>query len=71
MNIHIANMFDSRNLNLRLFTNAIKLDKQVDDSYIGVNMIFFLFYQKGLQMHQKTHNFIETSFGSIPLLGNA
>ena len=33
MNIYDANMFDSRNLNLRLFTNALKLDKQVMDSY--------------------------------------
>ena len=33
MNINDANMFDSRNLNLRLFTNALKLDKQVKDSY--------------------------------------
>ena len=33
MNIYDANMFDSRNLNLRLFTNALKLDKQVKDSY--------------------------------------
>ena len=33
MNIHVANMFDSRKLNLRLFTNAIKLDKQETDSY--------------------------------------
>ena len=33
MNIYDANIFDSRNLNLRLFTNALKLDKQVKDSY--------------------------------------
>ena len=29
-------MFDSRKLNLRLFTNALKLDKQVNYSYIMV-----------------------------------
>ena len=34
MNIYDANMFDSRKLNLRLFTNALKLDKQVTGSYI-------------------------------------
>ena len=33
MNIYEANMFDSRKLNLRLFTNALKLDKQVARSY--------------------------------------
>ena len=33
MNIYEANMFDSRNLNLRLFTNALKLDKQLTGSY--------------------------------------
>ena len=38
MNIYDANMFDSRNLNLRLFTNALKLDKQVKDSYSIVFM---------------------------------
>ena len=41
MNIYDPNMFDLRNLNLRLFTNALKLDKQVKDSY---NMIFYLHY---------------------------
>ena len=34
MNIYEANMFDSRNLNLRLFIDAMKLDKQLTGSYI-------------------------------------
>ena len=33
MNIYEANMFDSRKLNLHLFTNALKLDKQLTGSY--------------------------------------
>ena len=33
MNIYEANMFDSRKLNLRLITNALKLDKQLTSSY--------------------------------------
>ena len=33
MNIYDANMFDSRNLNLRLFIDAMKLDKQLTGSY--------------------------------------
>ena len=33
MNIYEANMFDSRKLNLRLITNALKLDKQLTGSY--------------------------------------
>ena len=36
MNIYEANMFDSRKLNLRLLTNALKLDKQLTGSYIYV-----------------------------------
>ena len=33
MNMQMTNMFDSRKLNLRLFTHTIKLDKQVTGSY--------------------------------------
>ena len=33
MNIYEANMFDSRKLNLRLFIDAMKLDKQLTGSY--------------------------------------
>ena len=33
MNIYEANMIDSRNLNLRLFIDAMKLDKQLTGSY--------------------------------------
>ena len=35
MNIYEANMFDSRKLNLRLLTDAMKLDKQLTGSYRG------------------------------------
>ena len=34
MHIYEANMIDSRNLNLRLFIDAMKLDKQLTGSYI-------------------------------------
>ena len=46
MNIYEANMFDSRKLNLRLFIDAMKLDKQLTGSYnksehsIQTNAIF-------------------------------
>ena len=44
MNISDANMFDSRNLNLRLFINALKLDKQVKDSYSTYNYATIMTY---------------------------
>ena len=42
MNIYEANMFDSRKLNLRLLTNALKLDKQLTDSYSYIKTIIYL-----------------------------
>ena len=41
MNIYEANMFDSRNLNLRLFIDAMKLDKQLTGSYNDLNLKCF------------------------------
>ena len=46
MNIYEANMFDSRKLNLRLITNALKLDKQLTGSYnplISLLLNYYLF----------------------------
>ena len=39
-------LFDSKKLNLRLFTNAIKLDKHVDDSYTINQSILMFIYPK-------------------------
>ena len=41
MNIYEANMFDLRKLNLRLFIDSMKLDKQLTGSYsIEIDMNF-------------------------------
>ena len=42
MNIYEANMFDSRKLNLRLFIDAMKLDKQLTGSYNNNNNNIYL-----------------------------
>ena len=39
MNIYEANMFDSRNLNLCLFIDAMKLDKQLTGSYTYISFV--------------------------------
>ena len=61
------NWFTSKLSAISLVITAIS---KYEVEKLGVNVIFVLFCQKGLQMHQKRITY-ETGFRSIPLLGNA